>query len=153
MRLGGTRVFLRLIVQRRSTTNSSLYPPSFGRTMSSQPDAFVYLVDPSSGTSANAGEANRLWTSARTSNSKKALDSRIVYEGDTLKTLVSLGSEWSKKKDENARREVVRKAAGTGISKIKDLALSGDVHTVQVDGTLDAHAAGVSSLFSFKSVS
>ena len=107
-------------------------------------NALAYLVHPASGSSsANASEGDKLWSSSLTASSKKALDSRILYGDTGLTSLVSVGSEFAKK-DSNARREIVRKAAGKAVGQLKDAIASGvEVKDVQVDAAgLDAHAAG-----------
>ena len=107
-------------------------------------NALAYLVHPASGSSsANASEGDKLWSSSLTASSKKAFDSRVLYGDTGLTSLVSVGSEFAKK-DSNARREIVRKAAGKAVEQLKDAIASGvEVKDVQVDAAgLDAHAAG-----------
>lgn len=106
------------------------------------PDAIVHLIQP--GNDQTNPDAQRLWAASKTANSKKSLDTRIVFEDDTVKALVSLGSagSWAKK-SANARRETIRKAAGIGIGKVRDLALSAGVKTVEFHAggeAADAHA-------------
>jgi aminopeptidase len=113
------------------------------------PDAFVFPLHPNAPNAqspvSNASlDPSTLWASARTGNSTKALDSRVVYTPQgPVATLVSLGpKEEFEKKDGDAKREVVRKAAGVGIGGVKNVAISAGVKTVQVDGSIDGHAAG-----------
>lgn len=118
---------------------------SVSSTSTSKPDAFVYFVQP--GAADTNLEAQRLWTASRTTNSTKALDARQVFEDNAVKSIISLGdaSSWAKKSGDS-RREVIRKAAGTGVGKLREVALSADVKTIQVDATGDAsdvHAAAV----------
>ncbi|KAL5489713.1 hypothetical protein ACEPAI_4545 [Sanghuangporus weigelae] len=114
---------------------------------SSSPDAFVYLVQPGNAQSDTDSEAQRLWSTSRTLNSSKALDTRVVFMDSAVKSLVSLGdaASWAKK-TVNARREIIRKASGTGIGKVRDLASSAGLKNVQVHArgeAADAHAAAV----------
>lgn len=139
----------RLVRPARFSVNPSAPYSIVLRKMSSSADAYLYLVQPSSQPSANAGVGEKLWAKSRTASSKSALDTRVLYDASSeqgkegaVVSLVSLGEEWTKK-DSNARREVVRKAAGKGIGKIEESATSTGVSCVQIDGSLDAHAAGM----------
>ena len=113
------------------------------------PDAFVFPLHPNaqnatSPTSDPSLDPSTLWSNARTANALKALDSRVVYTPQgPVAALVSLGSkEEFEKKAREAKREVVRKAAGVGVGGVKSVAISAGVRTVQVDGGVDGHAAG-----------
>lgn len=110
--------------------------------MSSTSNAFAYIVQPSDA-SPNSSEGEKLWSTALTAASKKALDTRILYKDESVTSLVSVGKEFAAK-DGNARRELVRKAAGKAVGQVKDAVGSGlEVKDVVVDdGGLDAHAAG-----------
>ncbi|KAH8116732.1 leucine aminopeptidase [Phellopilus nigrolimitatus] len=139
LRIPNARCAQSLIARNMSSSSSS-----------SPPDALVYLVQPAptgSGADQSSSEAQRLWSSARTASSSKALDTRLIFGENSVKSLVSLGdaAAWARKSD-SARREVVRKAAGTGVAKVRDIAASADVKSMQIDGTGkggDAHAAAV----------
>ncbi|EJD02539.1 leucine aminopeptidase [Fomitiporia mediterranea MF3/22] len=118
--------------------------------MSTSPDAYLSFVHPDQSTSQkeNSKAAHRLWSTSRTSDSTKPLDSRLIFGDDnSIKSIVSLGDSSSfSKKPLHARREVIRKAAGKGITNIRDVALSAGVKTVQVDAggdPADVHAAAV----------
>lgn len=112
--------------------------------MSNHATASVFIVDPTQSSKGTESTPGRLWASARTSDSKKALDSRVLYNAapeHPVAALVSVGDGWGKK-DANTQRELVRKAAGAGVGKVKDVSLSAGIRSVEVDGSLDAHAAG-----------
>lgn len=111
--------------------------------MSSTSNAFAYIVQPSDA-SPNSSEGEKLWSTALTAASKKVLDSRILYKDSGVTSLVSVGKEFAAKEG-NARRELVRKAAGKAVGQVKDAVGSGlEVKDVVVDdGGLDAHAAGM----------
>lgn len=100
----------------------------------------------------DAPSINKLWSQSLTSGSKKTLETRLLFpsaatSAPELNALVSLGSEFAKK-DVNVRREIVRKAAGTGIEKVKGVASSTGVKSIAVSleeakvGEDDIHAAG-----------
>ena len=130
----------------RTTAHRVLMRFSSTRTMSSAtPDAKLFFVRPGA-TDSTSSEGQKLWAVARTGSSTKALDTRVMFSENSITSLVSLGeqSAWSKKTDA-AKREAIRKAAGKGVGKVKDLALSADVRMVEVDagGEVDAHAAAV----------
>ena len=130
----------RAIFQVRSLATES----SNSETTGSRPTAKVTLIRP------DASSPNKLWSSSLTSNSTKALDSRLLFSSDTseINALVSLGAELETK-DANAQRELVRKAAGTGVGKVKDFALSTGVREIEVDAEdaesnmVDIHATGM----------
>lgn len=103
--------------------------------MSIKPSAVVVPVDPTSGSVPSA------WSNSHTENSVKPLDTRVVFEKEGISTLVSLGVGFSAK-DANAKRELVRRAVGTGVGKLKELAVSAGVKSVEIDGHWDAQAAG-----------
>lgn len=114
----------------------------FAQRQNMSSNAFAYIVQPSD-ISPNSSEGDKLWSTALTAASKKALDTRILYKDESVTSLVSVGKEFAAK-DENARRELVRKAAGKAVGQVKDAVGSGlEVKDVVVDdGGLDAHAAG-----------
>ena len=110
--------------------------------MPSIPKAVVYSVDPLQ--SAHVSQTQQLWANALTSNSKKPLDTRVLYPrsaDEAVTVLVSLGEDWSGE-DDNTKRELVRKATGMGIAKIKEVSQSSGLKDVEIDGNVDAHAAG-----------
>ena len=84
------------------------------------------------------GVAEQLWANARTTGSSKALDSRVVFPSDAkepVNVLVSLGKDSASVvngKDENGKREVLRKAYGTGVKKVKELVSSAGLKNVGV---------------------
>ena len=134
---------LRTFITRNQSQRQSL--ASLCRTMSSQsaPQATLQFVHPSAAQS----EANRLWATAWTESSTKALDERILFRENEITSLVSLGEAqaWSKKTPE-ARREAIRAAAGKGVGKLRDVAKGAGIKSIQVDAAgdaVDAHAAAV----------
>lgn len=69
-----------------------------------------------------------------------------MFSDNGITSLVSLGeaSAWAKK-SEAAKREAVRKAAGTGVGNLKALALGAAIKSLEVDvsNDVDAHSAAV----------
>ncbi|THH03732.1 hypothetical protein EW145_g6051 [Phellinidium pouzarii] len=89
---------------------------------SSAPDALVCLVQPST-PDATQSDAQRLWSSACTTFTSKALDTRLLFGDNALK-----------------------KSSATGVKAVRDVATSAGVKCVQIDGTgesIDVHAAAV----------
>lgn len=121
------------------------------RNMSTEPaqtpetTAKITIIKP------DASSPNKFWKQSLTAGSKKALDTRLLYSSSEssseLNALVSLGNDFAKK-ESNVRREVVRKAAGTGVEKVKDVALSAGVKNIEVNledaktEEMDVQAAG-----------
>ena len=135
------------MINARSNARRALskFSPSRSMTSSASPDARIFFVRPGAADSTSS-ESQKLWSTARTSASTKALDTRTVFSAGRVTSLISLGeaSVWAKKSDA-AKREAVRKAAGTGVGKVKDLALSANIKNIEVDASddVDAHAAVV----------
>ncbi len=120
---------------------------------------FILPIDPTS----EPGSATvlsidpvELWNTAPTgSKPPKVGTTRIFYntpcaladQGNTNATaVVSLGEGFDKKTGD-VRRELVRKAVGSGVKQVKEL---GDgTKDIVVDASTDAHAAGEPSLSVF----
>lgn len=112
----------------------------------SPPDASVHLVF--QGTSeGNPTIAHKLWATACTSGSSKPLDSRLLFRDNSILSIVNLGDSLSwEKMTSDKRRETVRKAVGSAVGKIKDVATSSGVRSIrfEVSGDkVDAQAAAV----------
>lgn len=122
--------------------------PILLRTMSST-SAYVLPVDPKSqsGASALPGvDSAKLWsTTPADAKPANVGTTRVFYntpaeQGKThVSALVSLGDKFDSKKG-GARRELVRKAVGSGVKHVKGLG-EGEKKIV-VDASLDPHAAG-----------
>jgi aminopeptidase len=123
------------------------------KTMSTK--LFVLPIDPTSqpgsATTVPSVDPVELWNTAPTgSKPAKVGTTRIFYntpradQGNTNATaVVSLGEGFNKKSGD-ARRELVRKAVGSGVKQVKEL---GDgTKDIVVDASTDAHAAGEPSL-------
>jgi hypothetical protein len=116
---------------------------------------FVLPLDPTSQPGSGvlpSVDPLELWNTAPTgSKPPKVGTTRIFYNtpradrGDVSTTaVVSLGEGFDKKSD-HARRELVRKAVGSGVKQVKEL---GDgTKDIVVDASTDAHAAGRPILF------
>ncbi|CDO69019.1 hypothetical protein BN946_scf184834.g26 [Trametes cinnabarina] len=70
----------------------------------------------------------------------------LFYGDNAVTALASLGEKFAQKKCPE-RREVVRKAVGSAVKKVRDLDLGEAVHVseVRVDASADAHAAAVAA--------
>lgn len=126
------------------------------KTMSTK--VFVLPIDPTSQSGSGilpSVNPVELWNTAPTgSKPPKVGMTRIFYntpradQGNTNATaVVSLGEGFDGKTGD-ARRELVRKAVGSGVKQVKEL---GDgAKEIIVDASTDAHAAGQPSLSVFK---
>ena len=122
--------------------------PVLIRSMSST-SVFILPIDPKSQVSTRAVpdiDPVKLWSTTPVgSKAPKVGSTRVFYntpakEGINVTTVVSLGEGFDKKQG-NARRELVRKAVGSGVKQVKDL---GDgTKKVSVDASTDPHAAGM----------
>lgn len=124
--------------------------------VSSPPDASVHFV--LHGASEGSSTAvQKLWSTACTSGSPKALDTRLLFSENSLTSIVSIGdaSSWGKMPS-TARRETVRKAAGSAVGRIRDVAISSGVRKIRledVDDVMDVHAAAVGAKLGLHSFS
>jgi len=121
---------------------------SFIRTMSTK--VFVLPIDPTSqpgSATVSSVDPVELWNTAPTgSKPPKVGTTRIFYntpradQGNINATaVVSLGEGFDKKIGDT-RRELVRKAVGSGVKQVKEL---GDgTRDIIIDASTDAHAAG-----------
>ncbi|KAI0268596.1 leucine aminopeptidase [Gloeopeniophorella convolvens] len=133
---------------RRAPRASLLHPTT--RSMSSQ--LYVLPLDPSADSSSGAVpgvDPTQLWRTAPTgSKPAKVGTTRVFYNtpaqqgGASATAVVSLGEGFAKKTGD-ARRELVRKAVGSGVKQVKEL---GDGEKkVAIDASADAHAAAVAA--------
>lgn len=111
---------------------------------------FVLPIDPTSkpgSATVSSVDPVELWkTAPASSKPPKVGTTRIFYntprpdQGNSNATaVVSLGEGFDKKTGD-ARRELVRKAVGSGVKQVKEL---GDgAKNIVVDASTDAHAAG-----------
>lgn len=113
------------------------------RSMSSK--AYVVPLDPANPGQNVASNVNpaALWATLPPSNKPpKAGTSHLFYgvnEGTNVAALVSLGEAFEAKKGD-ARREIVRKAVGSGVKSVK--ALGEGISEAIIDVSTDPHAAG-----------
>ena len=115
----------------------------------SSTSVFILPIDPKSQVSTRAVsdiDPVKLWSTTPVgSKAPKVGSTRVFYntpakEGINVTAVVSLGEGFDKKQG-NARRELVRKAVGSGVKQVKDL---GDgTKKVSVDASTDPHAAGM----------
>ncbi|KAF8587050.1 leucine aminopeptidase [Ramaria rubella] len=111
------------------------------RTMSTTGSPDAYLLYP---TSQQAGlSPDKLWATTRPKN--KVGETKLFYNQvsgnpEALTALVSLGEKFASKKGD-AKREVVRKAVGNGVKKLRDAGAK----NVAIDASVDAHAAAVAA--------
>jgi cytosol aminopeptidase len=111
---------------------------------------FILPIDPSSQPPSAvlpSVDAVALWSTAPTGTKPaKVGTTRIFYNtpvadpGDISATAVVTLGEGFPKKTNDAKRELVRKAVGSGVKHAKELG-DGARHII-VDASLDAHAAG-----------
>ncbi|ESK96453.1 leucine aminopeptidase [Moniliophthora roreri MCA 2997] len=100
--------------------------------------SLVVPIDPSS-PSANY---SNLWNnSALGDSASKVGTTRVFFNEPKITALSSLGEKFDSKKGDD-KREIVRKSIGSGVKALK--ALDG-VKEVEVDASLDAHAASVAA--------
>lgn len=111
-------------------------------SMSSTADSLLVPIDPTSISVSQEVpvDVKTLWTSARTENAKPNT-TRTFYEKDQIVSVVSLGTQLSKKTTD-ARNEALRAAVGTGIKSLLD---AGAKH-IGIAATENEHVAGMSSL-------
>jgi cytosol aminopeptidase len=128
------------------------YLTSIIRAMSSK--VFVLPIDPTSQSAAGALppiDAVKLWNTTPTGTKPaKVGTTRIFYNtpiadpGHTNATaIVSLGEGFHGKTGD-AKRELVRKAVGSGVKQVKEL--GDEAKQIIVDASADAHAAGRSKI-------
>jgi len=122
---------------------------------------FVLPIDPTSqpgSAPVSSVDPVELWNTAPTSSKPpKVGTTRVFYntpradQGSTNATaVVSLGEGFDKKSGD-ARRELVRKAVGSGVKQVKDL---GDgTKDIVIDASTDVHAAGEPSFRVFRNQS
>ncbi|OBZ79403.1 Cytosol aminopeptidase [Grifola frondosa] len=105
-------------------------------------------VAPSSEAVPNLDTA-KLWASAPSSTKPpKVGTTRIFYDAPSagdVTALTSLGDKFSTNKDDD-KRELVRKAIGSAVKKVKELGEGVEGRTVTVDASADPHAAAVAAL-------
>ncbi|KAH7886392.1 cytosol aminopeptidase family, catalytic domain-containing protein [Phlebopus sp. FC_14] len=103
--------------------------------------AYIVPVDPK-----NPGQSSSLWTTLPPSQKHpKVGTSHLFYgarNGNDVTALVSLGEGFEAKQGD-ARREVIRKAVGSGVKSVK--ALGDGVSEAVVDVLTDPHASAVAA--------
>lgn len=129
----------------RFTAISSITKAHYLRNLSSMTstvDSLLVPIDPSSiSVPQNVPvDVKSLWASARTDNAKPNT-TRTFYEKEQIVSVVSLGSQLSKKSTD-ARNEALRAAVGTGV---KGLLEAGAKH-IGVASTQNEHVAGMFAL-------
>ncbi|KAI0311992.1 leucine aminopeptidase [Amylostereum chailletii] len=115
--------------------------------MSSARSIFVLPHDPASSPAASdkgPGDIDRrsLWESAPTGTKPAKVGTTRVFYGQDTAAVVTLGENFSKKGGAE-RRELVRKAVGSGVKQAK--ALGDEQKTVTVDASADPQAAAVAA--------
>lgn len=134
-----TRTCLRAPVHRLFLT-TTIY-----RSMSSS--AYILPFDPSSPSSSVQGvDVQKLWSTIPSAKTPKEGTAKVFYGAGpdgSAAVLTSLGENWSGKKGPE-RREIFRKAVGSGVKAVKSL---DGVKEIKVDAAIDPHAAGNVALY------
>lgn len=108
---------------------------------------YVLPFDPTAPQATAQADPAKLWPAAFAGGDVKApktATSRVFFNADgngSIASLSSLGEGFANKK-ENERREAVRRAVGSAVKAVKDLP---ETKEVEVDATVDAHAAAVAA--------
>ncbi|TFY74906.1 hypothetical protein EWM64_g9107 [Hericium alpestre] len=109
---------------------------------------YVLPVTKGSAPAVQGVDPAKLWAATPASSKTKVGTTRVFYdtpagkEGTNVTALVSLGDGFERKTGD-ARRELVRKAVGSGVKEVKGL---GDGEKkIAIDASADAHAAAVAA--------
>ncbi|OSD02808.1 leucine aminopeptidase [Trametes coccinea BRFM310] len=110
---------------------------------------YVLPVDPTSPSTPSAAKASgvdaaKLWHTAPGAAKAKAGTTHLFYGESAVTALASLGEKFAQKACAE-RREVVRKAVGSAVKKVRDLGEDVRGSEVLVDASADAHAAAVAA--------
>ncbi|KAI0364795.1 hypothetical protein BV20DRAFT_955555 [Pilatotrama ljubarskyi] len=109
---------------------------------------YVLPVDPVAPSTSAAVDAAKLWKSTPAATKPPKVGTTHLFFGapkeDATTALTSLGDKFAQRKGDE-RREVIRKAVGSAIKKVRDLGEGVEGSNVLVDASADAHAAAVAA--------